>query len=158
MRLAVFAMLTAASNCEALAQDPKRGEHVFRQCRLCHVVDPKARDLVAPPLHNIVGRRAATVPGFDYSAIMKAAGRDGLMWTPEALFYFLDRPEEFIPGTYMAFSGLDEQERHDVIAYLEKITREFKAAEAARTRPAPTPAPAQRPPARPRTSTSAPIR
>jgi cytochrome c2 len=119
----------------AAGQDVRRGEHVFRKCLLCHVTQPNAKDLVAPPLHNIMGRKAAVISGFDYSDIMKTAGKEGLVWNQEALYYFLDRPEEFMPGTYMAFSGLDEQERRDVIAYLERVTAEWKRNEARQGRP-----------------------
>ena len=111
----------------ARAQDAARGKHVFRKCLLCHVLDPTATDHLAPPLHNIIGRRAATIKGFKYSSIMKYAGQKGFRWTREAMFYFLDKPEEFMPGTYMAFAGLEAQERKDVIAYLEKLTREYNA-------------------------------
>lgn len=111
----------------AAAQDAKRGEHVFRKCLLCHVVDPNSTKLIAPPLHNVIGRRAATVPGFSYSEIMLLARDKGLVWNADALYYFLDKPEDFMPGTYMAFAGLDEQERKDVIAYLTKITDNYNA-------------------------------
>lgn len=112
---------------EADAQDARRGEHVFRKCLLCHVLDPNATNLIAPPLHNIIGRKAATVPGFAYSEIMQLAREKGLTWNADALYYFLDRPEDFMPGTYMAFAGLDENERKDVIAYLAKITETYNA-------------------------------
>ena len=119
--LALSANITTAS-----AQSANRGKHVFRKCLLCHVLDPKVSDQIAPPLHNVIGRRAAIVKGFTYSEIMKYAGSRGFKWTKEALFYFLDKPEDFMPGTYMAFAGLEEQERRDVIAYLEKLTRAYK--------------------------------
>ena len=108
------------------AQDPVRGKHVFRKCATCHVTRPDSKELLGPPLHDIIGRRAAIIEGFEYSDIMKLAGRKGLRWTPKALYYFLDRPESFMPGTYMAFPGLDEQERLDVIAYLESISGTYK--------------------------------
>jgi cytochrome c2 len=130
MGAAFFAAINVCST-PATAQDAARGAHVFKKCALCHVLDPKAKDLLAPPLHDIVGRKAGLIPGFQYSDIMKLAGSKGLLWSPEALQYFLDRPEEFMPGTYMAFSGLEDQERRDVIAYLQKITLENAAATAA---------------------------
>lgn len=134
-------LLLALSAQPAAAQDARRGEQVYRRCLLCHVAAPKAKDLIAPPLHDIVGRRAATVAGFDYSNIMRTAGKEGLFWSAEALFYFLDRPEEFMPGTYMAFSGLDDDERRDVIAYLERSTadsnRKTRATQAAPPSPPP---------------------
>lgn len=110
----------------AWAQDAIRGRHVFRKCVTCHVTNPTSTDLLAPPLHNIIGKRAASQPGFEYSDIMKLAGRKGLRWTPDALYYFLDRPETFMPGTYMAFPGIDQQERLDVIAYLESLSRAYR--------------------------------
>jgi cytochrome c len=157
MRSVTLTLLTVAATLAglpaAIAQDARRGQHVFRKCALCHVVDPSAKDLLAPPLHNIIGRRAAVVPGFEYSEIMKTAGQKGLQWSSEALFYFLDRPEDFMPGTYMAFAGLEEQERRDVIAYLEMLTKEFQATRApkAAAKPSAPPRPPQAdPPRRPR--------
>lgn len=103
--------------------DSIRGRHVFRKCAVCHVINPSSTALLAPPLTNVIGRPAATIPGFEYSEIMKIAGQRGLVWTRDALFHFLDRPEQFIPGTYMTFAGLEPGERADVIAYLETLSR-----------------------------------
>lgn len=103
--------------------DAIRGRHVFRKCAVCHVINPSSTALLAPPLSNVIGRPAATIPGFEYSEIMKLAGQRGLVWTRDALYHFLDRPEQFIPGTYMAFAGLEPSERADVIAYLETLSR-----------------------------------
>lgn len=143
---ALLAIGSLVASHPASAQDARRGEHVFKRCLLCHVLDPKATNLLAPPLHNVLGRRAASIPGFQYSEIMKLAGTKGLTWSSDALFHFLDRPEAFMPGTYMAFAGLDEPERLDVIAYLEKITKEWDRNEAARAKGTPTPDAAATPP------------
>lgn len=151
------ALVLVHTSSSGQSQDAKRGEHVFRKCLLCHVTNPNAKDLVAPPLHNIVGRRAAIVPGFDYSDIMKVAGREGLVWTTEALFYFLDRPEEFMPGTYMAFSGLEEQERKDIIAYLDRLTADWKRSEARAGRASPVLG-AKTPPSQPAAKSTAPAK
>jgi cytochrome c len=124
---AAIAALTLVAPEAASAQDARRGEHVFRKCLLCHVLDPAATNAIAPPLHNVIGRKAAEVTGFAYSDIMKLAREKGLVWNAEALFYFLDRPEDFMPGTFMAFAGLEEQERKDVIAYLSQITEAYQA-------------------------------
>ena len=43
-------------------------------------------------------------------------------WTPEELQTYLADPRQVIPGTKMIFAGLKkEQERDDVIAYLETL-------------------------------------
>ena len=132
--------------------DALRGRHVFRKCAVCHVINPGSTALLAPPLNDVIGRAAATTPGFEYSDIMKVAGQKGLVWTKEALNYFLDRPEQFIPGTYMTFAGLEAQERADVIAYLSTLSR--ANAKQAQSDPPPkapeVPQPAPAPPSRSR--------
>jgi cytochrome c len=50
---------------------------------------------------------------------MLAAGRRGLVWTPESLDRFLADPEGYLPGTYMGSPGLrDASERRAVIQFL----------------------------------------
>ena len=131
---AVWVLTLGILSSSVWAQSATRGKHVFRKCLLCHVLDPDDTSQVAPPLHNILGRTAGQVEGFSYSSIMTFAGTKGFVWTREAMYYFLDKPEDFMPGTYMAFAGLEEQERRDVIAYLEKLTRDFKASQRKRKR------------------------
>jgi cytochrome c len=122
-------MLAAALGCwlEAGAAwgtggDAARGERVFQRCFSCHSVDPiETARLQGPSLFRIVGRRAASVAGFEYSDAMKAKGTAGLVWTPEALDRFVADPEDLVPGTPMVVLPplRDAQERSDLIAYLE---------------------------------------
>ena len=64
----------------------------------------------------MVGRKSATVVGFNYSPAMKAAG---LTWTKPVLADYLTAPMKKVPGTKMAFGGIaNEKNRSDVIAYL----------------------------------------
>ncbi|MEO1545026.1 MAG: cytochrome C, partial [Pseudomonadota bacterium] len=79
---------------------------------------------IGPHLNDVVGRRAASVTGFDYSKDMSRAGEEGLVWTPEFLSDYLRRPETFLPETKMAFSGIsDAAEREALIAYLETLNQ-----------------------------------
>ncbi len=119
--LALVVMLFAVGRSGALGQDAQRGAHVFRKCAVCHTTDLAEPKKLGPPLAGILGRKAASIDGYEYSDSMKQAGQSGLIWTPEALYYFLDRPDTFMPGTYMTFAGLEEQERRDVIAYLKYL-------------------------------------
>ena len=115
-------VITACSGSVALAQeagDPEKGEKVFRKCKACHEVGPDAKSKTGPVLNGIVGRDAATYEEFSYSDAMLAAGEGGLVWTPEALAEFLEKPKDFVDGTKMTFAGLrKDDERADVIAYL----------------------------------------
>lgn len=119
--LAVAFLIVAAA--PAFAQDAEKGEAVFKKCRACHQIGEKARNMVGPQLNGIVGRPAGAVEGFNYSQANKKAGAEGLVWTEENLFKYLENPRAFMPNTKMAFAGLkDEQERKDVIAYLKKFS------------------------------------
>ena len=47
----------------------------------------------------------------------------GITWGKDTLWIYLENPKKYIPGTKMVFAGLKkEQERADLIAYLEKST------------------------------------
>jgi cytochrome c len=78
-----------------------------------------AKNKIGPQLNGIVGRPAGTVEGYRYSAAMRQAGDDGLVWSAESLDEFLSKPRAFLKGTKMAFAGLkDAGQRADLIAYL----------------------------------------
>lgn len=105
----------------ALSQgDAVRGARVFQRCYACHSVDPAERHLQGPNLYGVVGRRAGTVDGYEYSDAMLAAGRAGMVWDEQTLDAYLMDAEETIVGTKMGPMRLRESDRADVIAYLKK--------------------------------------
>lgn len=100
----------------ALTGDAGNGRRVFTKCMSCHVV-AEGQNRSGPSLYKVVGRTAGTVDKFRYSP---ANADSGIVWTEETLFAYLEAPQEFIPGTYMAFPGLKSpQDRADVIAYIQ---------------------------------------
>ncbi len=116
MFLAGFAWLAATP--VWAAGDAEHGKAVFSQCGICHAVEP-GKPKLGPSMFGVVGRHAASVPGFAYSTAMKAYD---VTWTPETLDRYLAAPMKTVPGTRMAFAGLsDEKNRQDVIAYLETL-------------------------------------
>jgi cytochrome c len=101
--------------------DPEHGKSVYRFCRPCHQVGAGAKNGIGPMLNGIVGRKAATIPGFSYSDANKEAVAKGLVWTEDNLFKYLENPASFMPGNKMMFSGVkDEADRRDLIAYLKQ--------------------------------------
>ncbi|MEM8729787.1 MAG: cytochrome c family protein [Pseudomonadota bacterium] len=99
--------------------DPAVGEKVFRKCKACHTVGDSAENKAGPMLNGIVGRPVASVDGFGYSAALQALNEEGVVWTPDALAAFLEKPKGYVKGTKMAFPGLrKEDERLGMIAYL----------------------------------------
>lgn len=105
--------------------DAAKGEKVFKKCKACHAVGPDAQAKTGPVLNGILGRTAGTAEEFGYSDVMVQAGADGLVWTPETLAGFLEKPKGYVEGTKMSFAGLrKEADRNDIIAYLASFTAE----------------------------------
>lgn len=121
-RLVFSVALLASGSAFAQQGNAEAGEDVFKKCRACHDVGAGAKNKVGPQLNGIVGRKAASVEGFNYSEANKAAGEKGLVWTEEELAKYLESPAAYMPRNKMAFAGLkDAQDRKDVIAYLAKF-------------------------------------
>jgi cytochrome c len=101
------------------AADTKRGKILFLQCRACHsLVQENEPGKIGPTLFGAIGRQAGTVPGFIYS---EALAKSGLIWTPENIDLWIERPSDFLPGNKMVFIGIpDPQDRANVIAYLRE--------------------------------------
>jgi cytochrome c len=97
------------------AADVTAGEAVFKKCGSCHKLD--GSNGVGPHLNGVVGRNHAAVEGYEYSEANLALASE--VWTPEAIFSFLENPKKYMPGTKMAFAGLPKPEdRANVVAYL----------------------------------------
>ncbi len=96
--------------------DPKAGEADVALCKVCHTFNKGGSTLVGPNLYGVVGRKIASVEGFNYTPGLKAHEGD---WTFDKLDAWLTNPAAFAPGTMMAFPGIpDTKKRADVIAYL----------------------------------------
>jgi cytochrome c len=121
----VFAMNGFAS-----AQDAAKGKSVFNQCLACHALD---HAVVGPPLGGVIGRKAGSVAGFDYSALMKAAGDAGLVWSQDEIVTYLKNPTEYLTNyvkskgkdatgqSKMVFMLASENQRKNVAAYLATV-------------------------------------
>lgn len=123
IRIACVALsLAALTTVQARAQDAAAGEKTFIVCRACHQIGPGAKNAVGPVLNGVVGRKAGTYPGYDYSSANK---NSGIVWTPEELQKYLENPQKVVPGTKMIFPGLHNPEQvKNVIAFLEQYNED----------------------------------
>ncbi|MCK6451042.1 MAG: cytochrome c family protein [Alphaproteobacteria bacterium] len=116
---AAATVLLASAHAGAAEGDPVRGEKLYDRCVGCHSND---RDRTGPRHAGLIGRRAGSVAGFPYSDAMK---RSGIVWDAATLDRFLANPRALVPGTRMGFAGVpDPQDRADLIAHLERATRQ----------------------------------
>jgi cytochrome c len=68
----------------------------------------------------MVGRKVASVPGYNYSPALKA---QKFVWTEAQLDKWLKGPRALVPGTSMPLGGVpDAAERKAVIAHLKAPT------------------------------------
>src|ERR1700751_3307786 len=80
------------------AGDADKGKAAFvRQCAICHTIEKGDPNRFGPNLSGIVGSKAASVPGFDYSRAFKNAAK--WEWSPDALASWIMFPGTMVPGT-----------------------------------------------------------
>ncbi len=116
LALAVLACSTAAAGA---AGDPVRGAQVFKRCAICHTDNKGGADGLGPNLFGVMGRKAATRPGFSYSPALKSAN---ITWTEASMSKWVEKPGRMVPGTKMAFAGItSKRQRADLIAFLQKL-------------------------------------
>lgn len=99
-----------------IAADPIRGKALFeRRCTGCHAL---TTDREGPRLEGVFGRRAASIPGFPYSAALR---QSQIVWNEQSLDHWLTDPGSFLPNSNMDFRVPKPQERKDLIAYLSTM-------------------------------------
>ncbi len=119
MRTAFILTLLALVPAVAAGADPQAGAAVFRKCQACHAVGEGAQTRVGPVLNGLIGRKAGTYQGYDYTDANK---NSNIVWDEATLAKYLKNPRAMIPGTKMLFAGLPkDQEIEDLIAYLKQF-------------------------------------
>ncbi len=119
MRKSIVALsLAVAAQAALAAGNPAQGQKAFQECAACHAATQGANG-VGPSLFGVVGRKAASVAGFNYSSAMK---KSNLTWTAQNLDAYIADPQQKVPGNHMPYSGMsDAQERAALIAYLQSL-------------------------------------
>lgn len=115
--MAALMMMAGSASAAVQAGDPVKGKTLFAKCIICHTVEP-GKNKLGPSLAGVVGRKAGSVAGFNYSPAMKGAG---IVWSPDNLDKYITNPRTLIPGNKMIFAGMaNPADRANLIAYLQK--------------------------------------
>ncbi|RAK64969.1 c-type cytochrome [Phenylobacterium kunshanense] len=103
---------------EAAKAEVEAGRKLFIRCAACHATRSEGSGFFAGPhLAGVVGRPAASVAGFAYSAELKALG---ITWTEAELDRLLTAPQSVVPGLCLPFTGFPKAaDRKAMIAYLK---------------------------------------
>ena len=100
------------------ADDVAAGQALYQsKCTGCHSVDA---DRIGPRHRNVVGRKVASVPGYDYSPALKKLGG---VWTPSRLDRWLSGTQKMAPGSKMYIEIDDPTQRRLIIAYLQSVSK-----------------------------------
>ncbi len=110
---------------EVAKKEPRKklsqGEKAFLLCTACHNLKEGEPNKVGPNLYGVFGRKAASLEGFNYSEALK---NSGIVWNEEHIRNWLEKPADYVPGTTMAFIGIQNEEQQTaLIEYLKEQTK-----------------------------------
>ena len=115
----VSLVLTLVTSTSWADGDVAKGEQAAKQCMSCHSFTDKANK-VGPSLVGVMGRKPASVDGYEYSDAFRKYAETAPVWDDAAIDVYLKNPRATVPGTKMAFAGLkDDAVRADLIAFLK---------------------------------------
>jgi cytochrome c2 len=100
--LALLSVPCAFLRAEVGASTSAAGKRQFTKCMACHSLE-QGVNMMGPSLAGLLGRKAGSVEGFNYSAAMR---QSRIVWNRETLAAFLENPGQYVPGTTMPFAGL----------------------------------------------------
>ncbi|MBN9499691.1 MAG: cytochrome c family protein [Alphaproteobacteria bacterium] len=117
--VAIAAALFAVISTDTHAQDADAGKRVFNKCLACHAIGPGATTKVGPELNGLIGRKAGSVAGYNYSDANK---NSGITWTEDEFTGYIRNPQGVVKGTKMTFAGLkSDKEIADLTAFLKSF-------------------------------------
>ena len=91
----------------------------FEPCAACHAYQPGDEQLDGPTLWGVMGRKIASVEGYDYSAALKGLGG---VWDRATLDRFMKSPKAMAPGARMTFGGVPgAADRKAILDFLEHL-------------------------------------
>ncbi len=105
-----------SSLAQQLASNEAAQQAFNNSCRTCHSTK-EGDNRLGPNLNKIVGRKAGSLPDYNYSSSMKEAG---FVWDQDKLTRFMVKPDEVVSGNKMQpYGGISAEEAAKVVAHLQ---------------------------------------
>jgi len=102
----------------AAPPDASAGKNVFaKRCSGCHSPDS---DKEGPRLRGVLGRKAGTVAGFQYSEPLR---NSEIIWDESLLNKWIENPDNVVLNNDMEFRVADPDERAAIVAYLKSLSQ-----------------------------------
>jgi cytochrome c len=122
---AVFYTATLCQPDASQAQNRAEDRKLFETtCTPCHNYDKGGEpDMygVTLNLYGVVGRRAASVAGFQYSEDLR---KSDIVWDEAIIDKFITAPKKLFPGTRMELFGVEDvKTRTSIIRYLRSLAQ-----------------------------------
>lgn len=115
--LAALSVALGPNAAFAQADTVAEGQRLFQQrCGACHQITTP-RNGVGPNLQGLIGRKAGSVQGYNYSPALKASD---VIWSTETLDTFLTNPSVMVRGTRMTQRFGSAGERQTIIEFIGK--------------------------------------
>ena len=90
---------------------------VNKNCASCHDLNMPIKNKIGPSLATIFDRKIGNLSDYKYSKTLLSMEKK---WNIVNLYYFLEKPKEWAPGTKMSYRGIsDSQKLLNTIKYLK---------------------------------------
>lgn len=115
-RVLAFPMLLAAAASAFAQSEVAQGKKEYEaKCGICHSL---TENRIGPSHAGLIGRKAGTVRGYDYSAGFAKAD---IVWNEKTLDQWIAFPENLVAGQKMGFYVMEAEIRAAIIAYLKSV-------------------------------------
>ena len=100
------------------ADSDKGQTFVNKNCASCHDLNMPIKNKIGPSLAIIIDRKIGDLSDYKYSKTLLNIDK---RWNIVNLYYFLEKPKEWAPGTKMSYRGIsDQQKLLNTVKYLRE--------------------------------------
>ena len=118
----VDAVIVGAPDDPLKAYAGNHGAQVFRACVACHTLKPGDIQKAGPSLWHVMGRKIATLPGYNFSP---ALTKMDIVWSKQTIAKLFEiGPAHYTPGTKMPQQTIgSEKDREALVDFIAKVTK-----------------------------------